>query len=355
MIRRFRSAISAPRPRGGEFGTRHASQIRNTLAIYGEMFDRLSGGKFDMRPAGRAALDATRQFSPALADEMIGLAEGSGVDPVLIGALNARTEILALLKAGLRGECSAVIHVAGDDKPPVAVQTWDWYLALRDSWLVWDIPHADGSCTSTMTEYGIVGKAGLNTRGLGLLFTILHHAEDGRRVGVPVHVVARHLLDSATNIAYAAQRAASADVSASSSLNLLSREDGVSAAITVELNPGGPGFVLPGADGFLIHTNHFLAAGFSAFDIEPQTFPDTLLRHNLLTRRMATLRQVSPAGVLNAMASHSGGAGAVCCHHDSESQYETLSTIMLDVARGELTAHAGGPCTHPGVKAAPSA
>jgi|GEM_PF-469042 len=354
MIRHFRSTATDARARGLEFGTAHADRIRTNIGIYQEMFERQAGGSFDMESAGSAALAATQAFAPALYEEMQGMAEGTGVDPALIGMLNARTEILAYLKAGTRGECSSVIHAPVDARAPTAVQTWDWYYALKDSWLVWEIPLADGSVTKTMTEYGIVGKTGLNTRGLGVLFTILHHAHDGRRIGVPVHVVARHVLDSAATITRAAQLAAGADVSASSSINLVSLEHDVSAAMTVELHPGGPGFVLPQANGFLVHTNHFLAPGLAAFDTEPKSFPDTLLRHDLLTRRMAALAEVNARTVLAAMASHSGKGAAVCCHHDPAEapsmQYETLSTVVLDLEAGSLDVHVGGPCSHPAVR-----
>jgi isopenicillin-N N-acyltransferase-like protein len=349
VTRHFRSTQTAPFARGQEFGTIHAAQIRSNIATYQRMFDTLAGSSFDMKPAGAQALAATAEFAPPLHEEIQGLAEGAGVDAPVIGALNARTEILALLKAGTRGECSAVIHVPPESGAPVAVQTWDWNYALKDSWLHWDIPLADGSITRTMTEYGILGKAGMNTRGLGLLFTILHHEADGARIGVPVHIAARWTLDSAPNIAAAAQLLAGADVSASSSINLVSLEGGVAAAITVELNPAGAGFVLPDDRGYLIHTNHFLAPSPAARDTEPGAFPDTLLRHNHLKRWMSRVDRPTVADVLKAMASHSGGMGAVCSHRDPAAdpglQYETLSTVILSLETGNLTVHPGGPCT----------
>lgn len=351
----FRSTLTGPRGRGIEFGTAHAIEIRKNISTYQNMFRTRSGGNFDVLGAGAAALTAINSFAPALHEEILGMADGANLDPALIGMLNARTEILAMLKAGTRGECSVVIHVPVDGKPPVAVQTWDWHCALKDSWLLWEIPLADGSTTKTMTEYGIVGKSGMNTRGLGVLFTILHHIEDGKYIGVPVHVVSRWLMDTAPDIARAAQLAASADVSASSSLNLVSVEADISAAITVELHPGGPAFVLPQPNGTLVHTNHFLAPGLAAFDTEPKAFPDTLLRYDLLTRHTAALKKMSIETVLKTMASHSGGNAAVCCHPDStdapDNQFETLATVILDLEKGQLHAHTGGPCTHPLVKA----
>jgi isopenicillin-N N-acyltransferase-like protein len=68
---------------------------------------------------------------------------------------------------------------------------------------------------------------------------------------------------------------------------------------------------------------------------------------------MAALAEVSSRTVLTAMASHSGKGASVCCHHDPAeepaTQYETLATVVLDLERGHLDVHAGGPCSHPTV------
>ncbi len=347
----FASTTTDPFHRGVEFGRIHAGHIKTNVALYQNLFKARGATSDQAENAGRLALLATEVFAPDLHAEMLGMAKGADLDPDLIGALNARTEILAMLQAKTKGECSVVIHVPHDHSPPTAVQTWDWFYAMRNSWLVWEIALADGSVTKTMTEYGIVGKSGLNTRGLGVFFTILHHIDDGKRVGLPVHVAARWAMDNVRNLAHAAEVLAKADVSASSSINLVSYEAGASAAMTVELHPGGPGFVLPNEKGVLIHTNHFLARGLQAFDTEPKAFPDTLLRYKLLQRKMAAMSKVTTQLVLQAMASHSGGDAAVCCHHSTTTavtdQYETLSTVVLDVAAGELIVHAGGPCSFP--------
>ncbi len=348
MTNFFRSTQTDPFARGLEFGAAHALKIKNNIDIYQSMFARFGGTAHANFKAGHDCLAVTAQFAPALHQEMLGMAEGAGVEAAVIGMLNARTEILAMLKAGTKGECSAISYVPSGTEPPLAIQTWDWFFGLRDGWLVWEIPLADGSVTKTMTEYGIVGKAGLNSRGLGLLFTILHHTRDGQKIGVPVHVAARWVLDTAPNIARAAQMLAAADVSASSSVNLVSYEDGVASALTVELFPGGPGFVLPDDRGFIVHTNHFLAQAAIPHDTEPKLNPDTLLRRAYLKRKLWALTPVSEENILAIMANHSGGEGAVCCHHDPKSgpeeQYETLATIVLDVKAGDLKVKRGGPC-----------
>lgn len=359
-LRSHVSPAAPPRERGRAFGQAQAGPVAATLAGYRAFWDGRAGAPFDPRPFGRAAREATRAFAPHLAEEMEGIAEGAGLDPDMIGALNARTEILAVIRARTggavpvagrdpdRGECSAVVALR-PGAAPVMVQTWDWYHRFRDSWLVWHIEHEDGRVTRTLTEYGILGKAGVNDRGVGLLFTILRHEADGAGGGVPVHVAARAALDLAPNLYNAAELLASAPVSASSSLNLAGWDGSRGQAITVELSPAGPGYVLPDAAGLLVHTNHFLDPRLAARDVEPRVHPDTLLRRDLLQRELAGGAHDAEAA-LSALDSHLGGDSATCCHRadpQAEDEYETLATVTLDLAAGGIAVHPGGPCTRP--------
>lgn len=346
----FRSTMTEPAARGREFGEAHATRIRTGVEQYRALFERVALRTFDMKALGAQALAQIAAFAPPLYAEILGMAEGARIDARLLGAINARTEILAYVGAALRGECSTVVRVDAHSAHPVAVQTWDWYTDFADQWLTWEIPHADGSMTTTVTEFGIVGKAGVNTRGIGVHFNILHHERDGREIGVPVHVASRWMLDSSSDINQALQLLARAPVSASSSLTVIASADNSSTAVSVELHPGGPGLVFPNADGLLVHTNHFVSSPARDGDTEPRQYPDTLVRYDLLTRRLSNRADLSAAHVLGAMNSHLGTTAAVCCHPDrtqpESGQYATLATIVIDVAHGTLDALRGGPCAH---------
>ncbi|WP_218567821.1 C45 family autoproteolytic acyltransferase/hydolase [Pseudomonas cavernicola] len=349
MSQVFRSTVCEPTARGREFGETFATKIRATVAAYQGLFDRVASRPFDLRAMGAQALARIEAFAPSLHQEILGMAEGAGVEADYIGAINARTEILAALGAPLRGECSTVVKV-DPWGAPVTAQTWDWYSEFAEQWLVWEIPHADGRLTTTVTEYGIVGKPGVNNRGLGVHFNILHHERDGGDIGVPVHVLSRWILDSCSDINQALQLCNSTEVSASSSLTLIAAVDHSSCAVSVEIHPGGPGLVFPAADGLLVHTNHFLSAPASAFDTEPRAYPDTLIRHDLLVRRLSNQPDLSALDLLTALNSHLGSTGAVCCHpapgQPETGQYATLASITLDVLGGTLQALAGGSCRH---------
>ncbi|MGJ7517757.1 C45 family autoproteolytic acyltransferase/hydrolase [Pseudomonas baetica] len=345
----FRSTVTDPHGRGREFGECHAAQIKASVEAYRGLFERSAQGPVDLLQLGSEALLQIERFASPLHAEILGMAEGAGLDAREIGAINARTEILAYLGARLRGECSTVVQVDPARTMPVTVQTWDWYSQFAGQWLVWEIPHADGGMTTTVTEYGIVGKIGVNKNGLGVHFNILHHRSDGQRIGVPVHVASRWMLDSQGDINDALQLLAATDFSASSVLTVVASKAGESTAVSVELYPEGPAFVFPGADGLLVHTNHFLDPRAAVGDTEWGVYPDTLLRHDTLTRRLANRRDLSASQIIAAMNSHLGSTGAVCCHpdpHSNADQYQTLVTVAIDVLAGTLQALPGGPCAH---------
>jgi isopenicillin-N N-acyltransferase-like protein len=241
-----------------------------------------------------------------------------------------------------------VVVLGVGEQPLVSVQTWDWYEQFADSWLLWTIEHPDGRIVRTLTEFGILGKIGVNGDGVGVHMNLLHHARDGARCGVPVHVLARLVLDCARDLNQAATLLSSARVSASAALTLVQQAGDERAALTGELYPGGPEYVVPDESGVLLHTNHFLSARAALGERENVIGPDSYLRRAVLADRLRTmpLRGAEDAAAL--LASHIGGAGAVCCHPDTESppgrRYATLATVVLEPRLGTLRVADGPPC-----------
>jgi isopenicillin-N N-acyltransferase-like protein len=349
VIRRFTSTVAGPAARGEEFGSHHATGVAATVDVYRRAF--AAAGPVDLDALGGTALDRIGEFSPDLAAEVRGIAAGAGVPASHLAAVNARTEILAMVarKAATAPphECSTVVSLGDDDAEPAAVQTWDWYPEMAGNWLEWTIPHPDGRTVVTVTECGIVGKIGANAYGVGLMFNILHHRDDGVGIGVPVHVVARHILDTAATVHGALGVVSSARVSASTAITLVGARRAGRTAISAELWPGGPGHVLPTPEGLLVHTNHFLSDPARLGDLSPVDAPDTLVRYEVLRRGLHRFGGRADADrILAVMADHTGG---LCCHPDPDPgagpAYATLATIRLDLAAGSVVTHAGGPCT----------
>jgi isopenicillin-N N-acyltransferase-like protein len=345
MIRSYVSPPATPRERGVDFGVSHAREIATTVGDYGALFAAMAQAPVDLEVHGAEALAVIEEWAPEYAAEIAGIAAGAGVPPGVIAALNARTEILARCAQPGRGECSTVVVLGEPPAPVGAGQTWDWHEELAADWFVWTIEHPDGRRVHTLTEYGILGKIGVNSAGVGLLLNILHHKRDGGRMGVPVHVVARRILDSAADLNQAVAIASGASVSASSAMTLVGTSGGERSAVTVELCPAGPGIVLGDERGVLLHTNHFLSEPAKWEDREPVVGPDSFIRYDVLRRRFA---RHPASALLDAFRSHFGGPGALCAHPDPDAplglRYATLATILLDVEQGGMTVYERGPC-----------
>src|ERR671916_2969823 len=93
-----------------------------------------------VRLGGRTGARVARAW-PALGAELEGMAEGAGVAPELLWAVNARTELL-----GGGGECSLIGRLVGREVR--LAQNWDWHPDLAASWVAWTVEH-DGTWFST--------------------------------------------------------------------------------------------------------------------------------------------------------------------------------------------------------------
>jgi isopenicillin-N N-acyltransferase-like protein len=210
---------------------------------------------------GLRTADSVRAFRPDLAAEIEGIATGSGLAPALLFAINARTELLSggfLAVTG--GECSTLGIVDEGGTKAILAQTWDFHPDLRSSRVIWTIESQGGTMLTTFTEAGIVGKLGLNDRGLAVGMNFLASERDARTGGVPVHVLARATIEGAGTVAEASELICTTATAASVCLTVAGpAEEGTVEMAAVERRPGGASvWVAGGSPARLVHTNHYL-------------------------------------------------------------------------------------------------
>jgi isopenicillin-N N-acyltransferase like protein len=346
----FTSSVLPPYERGVEFGERHAVQVAATVAAYRRLFARRADHDFAVDLWAERAWATISEVAPVHATEIQGIVDGAGRPVRELAAVNARTELLVAANPSGVTECSSVVSLP-PGRPPFAVQTWDWYDAMSDGWLHWTIPHTDGRRVETVTEFGMLGKIGVNAYGVGVMLNMLHHRNDAGRVaegtiGYPVHLLSRRIMDEAQMFEDAV-RIASAPTSASTSLTVLDR---AGSAATLELFPGGPGR-LDAVDGLLVRTNSFLSPEGRDGCLAHTISHSSSTRLAKLRAAFAELPPRSPDDVVAAMTEHESdeaGVGAVCCHPDTTMdrvlQHRTLATVAIDVEHGRLAVRADGPC-----------
>lgn len=341
----FRNDSTTPAGRGNTLGRAHAVELRATASLYLDFFRHLGLSEQRITDLALDAHQALRDWRPLLAEELEATAAAAGLRAWEVQAVNARTEILAAAGASAH-ECSTLATVVNGRA--ATMQTWDWHAALVPAALLHAWSSDAGLLVKSFTEFGAQAKIGVNSAGMGLHFNILSHSSDSGEGGVPVHSIARAVLDEARSLEDARAIAESAQASASSSLTLVEDASQGPRIASLEISPLGVDLV--GADNnSLLHTNHFLAARPSPGDTIPS---DSRTQERYLALEAALARAHSTGAqtaedLAAALAGPSDCASSLCFHPDPaaapENQWDTLLTISLRPQDGELEASASHP------------
>ncbi|WP_194791944.1 C45 family autoproteolytic acyltransferase/hydolase [Pseudomonas sp. UFMG81] len=343
-IHTFVTDLTDPLARGTQIGARFAEQIRQTTELYLGFFPRVGVTLSEARRIGENSLAALEAWSPNLATEIMGMAQGAELPLWQLAALNARTEVLAARTC--HSECSTTVHAPRGPRAPQTLQTWDWHDSLCPHGLMLALPTKAGKQVKLFCEFGMLAKLGVNSAGLGLHFNILHHTSDNASGGVPVHAIARRLLEEAGNVDEALELARSARVSASTVLTVFSREDRSPRAASIELSPERTAQVLPREDGWLLHTNHFLDPRLSLGE-QVADRADTQGRLAHLEQVIGQMTDRDLRARAEAMCGAAGDRAPICFHPDmtqpDTERWETLLSVAIDTQHCALDYVAGTP------------
>jgi hypothetical protein len=186
------------RERGRQYGRQFESGIREFLdrEIY-SAFEGKTFAKDDLLRYAAACFQVIRAECPIIADELEGMAEGTG--------LRLEEHVLITLHEELyhRGvlppvpHCTAVAVGPPETRGETLVgQTWDWMpsVAGMSSMLEWRL--TDGPSVLAYAFPGLWVGAGLNSAGLALCWTSADLGKPGQmpRVGLPAYVILAHLM-----------------------------------------------------------------------------------------------------------------------------------------------------------------
>ena len=116
---------------------------------------------------------------------------------------------------------------------------------------------ASGTRLLTLTEGGMLAKIGMNQHGFALGLNILRSHDDGRRPGVPVHVLLRHLLALPTVAAARGELARIGRTLGFGAASSIPCADAQGEVACFEVAPAGWA-ELPPEQGVVVHTNHFV-------------------------------------------------------------------------------------------------
>jgi len=276
-----------PEARGRQYGRQAAERIHKGIGHYTAQLQALGLDRASLAAVVRDYLPVMEKFDAAHVAEMRGIAAGADVPFDDVVLLNARTEILKLaaspalrerlIGAGELDGCTGVIVLpqAAAGGVLVHAQNWDWKYECAETAVVLRIRRDDGPDILTFTEAGALGRSGLNAAGIGLTANFLESSLDYQRVGVPLPLIRRKILEQ-EHLALA-MRAAYVTPKSGSNNMMISHRGGV--ALNFECAPDET-FLVRDEDGLLVHANHWLSpvALGKLKDAGIASTPDTLYR-----------------------------------------------------------------------------
>lgn len=320
-----------PLLRGRQRGEQLGASLASGFEVYERFFSLGGLAPAQIRSMAEQALEDVNNFAPQLAQEILGTAQGAGLEPWQVGALNARTEILAASKTTGPGECSTIVRTAGTAQTPeiFGVQTWDWHVELAEFWHTQQVAGAAHSFAG-ITEHGILSKIGINDAGLALHFNILGHEDDGVG-GIPMHVLSAYVLQNAGSTAEAVELVRSAPIKSSGSFALFDEH----SATLLDMTPHGVFEVPQLQAGLHLRTNHFLTEEPKAKEKNWLYQPDSSQRFDFLAQRLSQNLPQSASQVFDSMLT-APGEPAVTCVPDMAlpmgQRWASLATVILEPA-----------------------
>jgi len=257
---------------GRQHGAGAASKVHGSIAFYSGYFASMSGLSWE-----RARSIATSQFAPTIAAkwpaylaEMRGLADGARVSLPDVLALNVRTEVaFGLMRedSPMDGCTTGAWRARGASW---LAQNWDWSEPQRANLVCLTVRGCGVPALKMVTEAGIVGKIGMNERGVGCcLNAIRARGIDGERL--PVHLALRMVLES-SSAKEAEARLREVGVASACSIGIADSEEG---GFALECSHKGFGKVERDQKGRMFHSNHWLIKQDGIEDID---HGDTLRR-----------------------------------------------------------------------------
>ncbi len=352
--------------RGQIHGQQAKDRIQHSVITYARLFAACG---IDWTSACERAMrfePVVEQVDAGLMAELRGMAQGSGQTLGSLMALNCRTEILpptffsdepqlahaalaANRAAGLPdwladapwdgalkdGECTAMGVTAAASRTGQAwlAQNWDWMGRQREALVVLHTQGPSGQSITTLTEAGMLAKIGINQSGFALGLNILRSNRDGSRLGVPVHVLLRHLLDC-RSVAHARERLHALQTELGLGFGAASNvpcADAEGQAACFEVSPAGWAEVTP-TQGVVVHTNHFVCESLLA---EQAPVGPGLSSHSRLSTAShhALQTPIGQAELEHFLRDESDGFLSICRSPDPsvppESRVESVAGIVM--------------------------
>jgi isopenicillin-N N-acyltransferase-like protein len=343
---------------GRQVGEAARPQIEASLAFYADNFAAMSGGLSfgEAQRQAAAYLRYARAYTPQHVDELEGMAEGAGVPLLALLVANCGEEFtsseptvgeqpLPPEKRTPGPGCTAVAIVTGGRH--VVGHNMDWYVVDAVNNVLFDLTTPDGTRLLAFAGAAYLPIVGLNSHGIGNLSNSVHSTDN--RLGVPNIFVRRSTMGAATleaareNGLLAARARGTNQFFADTSGRLWDVESSATAGAFADHT----------AQGYMAHTNHYVAPEMAPFEGSDDEESRTRLRTAEVMLADGLEHGDEPVElVARILRCHEPSAQECICGHAEQSeplaeQGMTVGSIICDLDERRLYACAGTPCDNP--------
>lgn len=328
-----------PEELGHDVGRAMRDQLRAAVAASREELGPAADGDLGARIG--PYLEATKRHAPDVLAELRGTADGAGLPFVDLFALNAGAELQQAV--GAAGCTSVAITPAGTaDGHVLLAHNEDATAGWSDvAYLIKAEP--DGAPDFVAFAYaGLLLHQGVNAAGIASVGNALY-ARDAHP-GIPKLFQYRRILTETT--IEGAIRVAIDPNRAFGNNHLLANAEG--DVYDVEVS-GRCWALLDAGNRFLAHANHFTSDELGHLD-KDEDLLNSCLRQGRVERLVdRAWGKLTVASVRAIFGDHSNGSRSICKHHAPESDldYGTIGSIVIDARSRSVWACAGQPCRAP--------
>ncbi len=318
--------------------------VENARSLLADAYEQLELTWAGAQIQTRKYIPFAQERYPQYVEELIGVAEGANVqfdDVAVVNVMEAvTTDALHLTRCtsmAINDERTADGHV-------LMAHNEDWVPEdEEDVFIIHATPKHEPPFLA-MTYGGLLPNIGFNAYGIAQMCDSVYPNDS--RIGTPRVVVSRAVLASkspgeAIRHTLSAQRAAGYN-------HVLVHDSGELYSVEVSARKFA---ILYGSEGYIVHTNNYLAETMQQVEREPEDLISSRVRY---FRALRLVRQESTHTIKTLQAiqrDHVNFSNAICNHSidasDPLDREKTVNAMVIDLTAREMHIAWGNPCENP--------
>ncbi|MDX9991876.1 MAG: C45 family peptidase [Anaerolineales bacterium] len=341
MVRVSGSHREVGRQIGEAFRGKITHSVENARNLLAEAYETLELTWDGAKVQSRKYLPFSEERFPQYVDEIRGMAEGANVDFYDLVTLNTMEAVTTDALHLTRCTSMAVNETRTANGHVLAAHNEDWVPEDEDDVYIVHASLEDEPPFLAMNYGGLLPNVGFNADGIAQLIDSVYPSDS--RIGIPRLVIGRAVLaarkpDAAIRWAILPHRAAGYN-------HLIVHESGEIYSVEVSAQQFD---MLHAHDGYMVHTNHYLAPKMHEMEKDPDSLVASRVRYYRASRLLRQEHQHTLQSLQSIQKDHVNFSNSICSHavdrEDALDREKTINALVIDLTAREMHIAWGNPC-----------